>query len=234
MECFTETGEHDEGCYYAEVTDDGRYHLTCRNGHVTTTCLQEQKFEVLYELAANAILDGYYREAVVSFTSSLESFYEFYLRVIARKRNVAEGKFEEAWKRIAAQSERQLGAYTLIYTLEEGSHPPHLTVSQIKFRNHVIHRGKIPTRPQAEQYGQEVLDVIVPVLTLLRTKEHEHVEHVITTRLGNMHRGTPPTQHRSTMTIPGTISLTRALSGPQLSLLQALSELKKRRDTMGW
>lgn len=116
MQCFRERDQPDDALYYAEVTDDGLYHLTCRNGHATTTCLQEQKFEVLYELAANAILDGYYREAVVSFTSSLESFYEFYLRVIARKRHVAEEKFEEAWKRIATQSDRQLGAYTFTHT----------------------------------------------------------------------------------------------------------------------
>jgi hypothetical protein len=234
MQCFRERGQPDEVLYYAEVTDDGLYHLPCRNGHVTTTCLQEQKFEVLYELAANAILDGYYREAVVSFTSSLESFYEFYLRVIARKRNVAEETFEEAWKRIVAQSERQLGAYTFIHTLEQGSPPPHLTESQIKFRNKVIHRGTIPTRTEAEDYGQKVLDAIVPVLVVLQVNEATYVSQEVVSRLRRLNARVPPSQHRSTMSMPGAISMARALSEPQPSLLQALSELKKRRDKIGW
>jgi hypothetical protein len=111
MQCFQEQGKPDDVFYPAELQDNGLYWLKCRAGHETVTCLQEQKFEVLYDLAANAILDGYYREAVVSFTSALERFYEFYIQVMAIKRNVPEKEFEEAWKRVAAQSERQYGAY---------------------------------------------------------------------------------------------------------------------------
>jgi len=49
--------------------DEGRYNLECQNGHSTLVVLQNQKFEVLYEIGANAILDGYYREADASIPS---------------------------------------------------------------------------------------------------------------------------------------------------------------------
>jgi hypothetical protein len=132
------------------------------------------------------------------------------------------------------QSERQLRAYVFIHTLEQGSPPPCLPVHEISFRNNVVHRGTIPTRPQAEHYGQEVLDVIVPVLNFLRNKEGQHVQHVIRIRLANMRQGIPPKQQWSTMTRPGTISITRALSEPQPTLLQALSELEDRRGNIRW
>lgn len=62
-----------------EFRDDGRYETTCRNGHKSVVLLQEQKFELLFEIGAYAIQDGYYREAVSSFTSSLERFTNFLL-----------------------------------------------------------------------------------------------------------------------------------------------------------
>ena len=46
--------------------------IKCSRSHETTAILQEQKFEILFDIGAHAILDGYYREAVSSFTSSLE------------------------------------------------------------------------------------------------------------------------------------------------------------------
>ncbi len=75
---------------YVELRDDGRYEFTCENGHTTVTVLQEQKFEVLFDLGAHAILDGYYREAVASFTSSLERFYEFFIKAALFENDISE------------------------------------------------------------------------------------------------------------------------------------------------
>lgn len=63
-----------------EVRDENHYALTCPKGHRNVVVLQQQKFEVLFEIGAHAIEDGYYREAVSSFTASLERFYEFFVR----------------------------------------------------------------------------------------------------------------------------------------------------------
>jgi hypothetical protein len=175
---FDETAPKNQ-LYYAELQDDGLYHLKCKQEHDSATCLQNQRFELLFDLALNAILDGYYREAVVSFTSAAESFYEFYLRVIMAKRNVSIGEYEKAWKRVESQSERQFGAYTLVYTLEQCQPPPILHPSKVNFRNKVIHRGKIPTRAEAEEYGQATLETISPVLSYLKLHENSSLQQVI-------------------------------------------------------
>lgn len=62
---------------YIEINDSGVYTTTCRNGHTNSAISQQHKHETLFELATFAILDGYYREAVMSFAASLERFYEF-------------------------------------------------------------------------------------------------------------------------------------------------------------
>ncbi|WP_281888416.1 hypothetical protein [Paenibacillus sp. YYML68] len=62
---------------YVEVQEGSYYRVVCRKGHETTVFLQEEKFEILFEMGSMALLDGYPREAVSSFASSLERFYEF-------------------------------------------------------------------------------------------------------------------------------------------------------------
>ena len=62
----------------ASVSDDGRYEIRCQAGHLSTVFLDNLKFELLFEMGLNALLDGYPRDAVSSFASSLERFYEFY------------------------------------------------------------------------------------------------------------------------------------------------------------
>ncbi len=71
------------------IRDDGIYEATCPEGHKTYTLLQQLLFEVLFDIGAYAITDGYYREAVSSFTASLERFYEFYVKVISLKYGVS-------------------------------------------------------------------------------------------------------------------------------------------------
>src|SRR3989337_476368 len=106
-----------------DIRDDGLYEITCQNGHTTITALQEQKFEVLFDIGAHAIFDGYYREAVSSFISSLERFYEFYIKVISREQNVSPEEFNQCWKMVARHSERQLGAFICLYLFENKKSP---------------------------------------------------------------------------------------------------------------
>ena len=66
----------------ARLADDGRYEVRCQAGHLNTVFLDNVKFELLFEMGLNALIDGYPREAVSSFASSLERFYEFYWNVV--------------------------------------------------------------------------------------------------------------------------------------------------------
>ena len=42
------------------------------------------KFELLYDLAINALADGYLREAVASATSAMERYFEFFVKTAWR------------------------------------------------------------------------------------------------------------------------------------------------------
>jgi hypothetical protein len=71
-DCMQENGKAEE-ISTVEFTDDGLYEATCPKGHKSITILQQRKFEILFDIGIYAINDGYYREAISSFTASLES-----------------------------------------------------------------------------------------------------------------------------------------------------------------
>lgn len=161
-----------------EFRDDGCYRFECKNGHKTKVILQNQKFEILFNIGAHAILDGYYREAVSSFSSSLERFYEFALRTLLEKSSGSDKLFQEVWKKLSSQSERQLGAYIVLWASNFNKRPPLLSNSEVSFRNSVIHKGKIPTKEEAINYGDSVLKVIVPQMVVLRNAFPIEVENI--------------------------------------------------------
>lgn len=155
-----------------EFREDGRYELTCPIGHKTVTVLQANRYEILYDLGAYAIEDGYYREAVNSFTAALERFYEFFIKAVLLDNK--SGKdfdkvFTHFWKKVSNNSERQFGAFVMLYTKEFEELPRLLSNSKVEFRNAVVHKGRIPSSEEAIGYGQEVMDVIRA--TLKRLKE---------------------------------------------------------------
>ena len=178
MQCFQEFGKPTEEFSHVEFCDDGRYEIKCSFGHETTTVLQQQKFEVLFDIGAHAILDGYYREAVSSFTSSLERFYEFALRVLLEKASKSDELFQSCWNKVASQSERQVGAFVFLWASNFGEPPELLSNTQVRFRNDVIHKGKIPTREEATRYGNSVLDVLRPKVLALKERFSEEVSKV--------------------------------------------------------
>ena len=58
MTCFTEDGQPRTEMMLLELRDDGLYTSTCDRGHTTVTAIQEEKFEILFDVAAMALLDG--------------------------------------------------------------------------------------------------------------------------------------------------------------------------------
>lgn len=213
---------------YVELRDDGRYEFTCENGHATVTVLQEQKFEVLFDLGAYAILDGYYREAVASFTSSLERFYEFFIKASLFEDGLEEDLIIESWKKVSSQSERQLGAFIFLYLKFFSDSPALLRTKQVQFRNEVIHKGKIPSREEAIKYGQEILDTIRPVL---RRVKDDFQTGVVKTVLHHLmiSRKADESQPVGTMSIATIVSLNDG-TGKEPTLEEALSEKRWWRD----
>ena len=153
----------------------GRARGSCARGHSIAIVLMHPKFDLLAEIATQAILDGYYRDAVASFSASLERFYEFYFRVICRKNSISLAAIEQSWKRVKRQSERQLGLFIATFLNENGAPPQLLSESDAAFRNAVVHQGEIPTEAEAIKFGQAVIDISYPAARALFHDFHEEV-----------------------------------------------------------
>jgi hypothetical protein len=162
----------------AEYADSGIHDLRCAACSTRfTVYLRKHKFEMLFDLATRALMDGYAREAVASFAASLERFFEFYTRAAVLERASdggedfaeASGRLEQTWKLMAAQSERQLGAFSLAYLWREGQAPDFLSTQALgsDFRNRVIHRGYLPQRNEVDAYAARVFALIDRLLTQL-------------------------------------------------------------------
>lgn len=207
------SGEIPEVIGVAEFRDDGKYEVTCSKGHNSTTVLQQQKFELLFDIGAYAIVDNYYREAVNSFTSSLERFYEFFIKAVLLDKGIEDNAFLQAWKMIASQSERQLGAFVFVYLTEFKSPPTLLSTTNVQFRNEVIHKGKIPTRQQALEYGQGVLDVVRPILKQVKELYPRGVQKTVFQHLEQCRGSVDANRGASLMGIDTILSLSNVTPG---------------------
>lgn len=215
-----------------EWQDDGRYEVTCPKGHASITILQEQKFELLFDIGAYALIDGYYREAVSSFTSSLERFYEFFVVSVLFENGIGESVLTSAWKDVVNQSERQLGAFIFLYVREFKNMPALLSKKSIAFRNDVIHKGKIPSRARALEYGTEILGLIRPQLRELKQKFPNGVRAAIFEHLKRSRRADD--EKPATMTIATIISLSRDDDAYNSRLLgDAIKELRQWNEKEG-
>ena len=168
-----------------EYNEEGYYYFECSKGHKNFVVLQEEKFETLFQIGAHAIYDGYYREAVSSFTSSLERFYEFCVQIFCRKHNVPIEKITECAKFYNKSSERQFGSFLFLFLVEFSDLP--FTKQEDdkwrKFRNNVIHNGQIPTKEEAIQYGDNVRKLIISIMIKLKEKHSKEITELITYNL---------------------------------------------------
>jgi len=158
----------------SQLTDDGIYQVKCEKGHVGNVILDNVKFELLFEMGLNALVDGYSREAASSFASSLERFHEFYWRVAMTHIGIAASDIEQAWKPMSKMSERQLGAFTTASLILTRKKPNLLSPNnQVPFRNNVIHNGYVPTNEVTVEFGNSIMELINEGLNELRELDSE-------------------------------------------------------------
>ncbi|AXB75913.1 hypothetical protein [Novosphingobium sp. P6W] len=123
-----------------------------------------------------ALVDGYYRDAVSSFAASLERIFEFYMKVVSLAAGLDGLVYDQTWKLVAKQSERQLGTYLALYQLENKVVSPVLSPKHVSFRNRVIHEGYFPTVDEAVDFGQAVVDLIQPLLNTMMPRYTHAIE----------------------------------------------------------
>jgi hypothetical protein len=169
-----------------EIREDGLYTGKCPQGHDLLVATQTLRHEMLFEIALNAIVDRYRREAISSCAAAVERFFEFAITVLARNRGVAAHIFDAAWKAVAARSERQLGAFTFLYTVSFGEVPRLLNDRTVKLRNDVIHRGMLPDQKQVLEFGAAAYEVIQTGVRKLRAECIDDVNAALSEHVGGI------------------------------------------------
>ncbi len=177
LKCALELGTlNSEDINYIEVHDGVLYEGQCKRGHKVRATLDQFHYEILFEVAIHAIMDGYYREAVTNFTASLERLFEAFCKITLIRSVKVYNLIDDAWKQVNNQSERQLGGFIFLYLMNFNEVPLFLSNNQMSFRNDVIHKGKIPTKNETIEYGNEVLKVIYPILSKLSTNFKKEID----------------------------------------------------------
>jgi hypothetical protein len=140
-----------------EVLNGGIVRAKCKASHELTVVMSDPLFDLMFELAALALVDGHYREAVLGIATSLERFYEFCIRIVAHRQRVQAEAFKEAWKHVK-RAERQFGAFVLCYLLDTKRPFDAKSIEACKgLRNRTTHEGYIPTREEAMTFGNTAL-----------------------------------------------------------------------------
>lgn len=197
MECLKEFGHQSVELIVADYFETAVVNVECNRGHRSAHTLQSQKFEVLLESAANALLEGYTLESASSFSSAYERFLEFCLQVLCNKRGIAESEFEQTFNQVSRQSERQVGAFLFLHLLEFGN--TYKINDKIKeFRNKVVHKGYIPTPEEVEGFGKNVYDEVYSLTQLLKKSCSESIRKVIATDLRHKNLSLPSGMPRAT------------------------------------
>lgn len=173
-----------------KMSDDGFVLVQCNQRHETVIVYDARKYELLLDSACLALIDNYDREAVSGFAAALERAYEFFVRVVCRAKQVERDTFDQTWKLLSAQSERQLGAFLFLYALEVRA-PYRVDRKQVEFRNKVIHAGYIPNREEVHSYGDYVFGCCRDLIQILKEKHERSLAEEIKCELTERHAKAP-------------------------------------------
>lgn len=211
-----------------ELNDNGFYEVTCDKGHTFVAVLQQMKFEILFDFGVMAIIDGYSREAVSNFASSLERFFEFSIEVFIYENGVKQKDFAKVWNYCKNHSERQLGAFYFLFLSTLKVEPKPMKRKWVEFRNKVVHQGYIANSKEALEYGNYVFKYINETLDLLQDNCKEAIDKVIIENLATLNKemkvkGLPVT----TMCLPTIISLSAQERSRDFK--QSVEDMKKNR-----
>ena len=219
---------------FGDVLDAGYVPIRCAAGHRSFAMLQQQKYELLFDLGALAFLDGYYHEAVATIAASIERFYEYHVRVFAHSRDIKPETFAPAWKDMAKQSERQIGAYVLANALEGrvDALPPQ---KRVELRNKVVHQGYLPTRPEALEYGEWALRYLLDKRSFLEETYPKECQKMTFETLANARaaakKAGEPDERGSTMGMPTSVTVDAGGEWKDRTFQAALDNLGRHRAT---
>jgi hypothetical protein len=209
MPCQIELGHPSFEPFFVPYYEDRIATIECSRGHKSVIMLQSQKFEVLMESGAGALTAGFTLEAAATFHAALERFFEFSAKVMLVHRGVSHTAYEQMFKEMARQSERQIGCFMALHAVVFGTaYVPNKDIAP--FRNAVIHKGEIPTPAEAEKFCGSVYAEIVRTANLLREHCQTAINSVIAEDLGVRRSKLPMGTSVATMANLGLYSLAYA------------------------
>jgi hypothetical protein len=101
---------------------------------------------------------------------------QLFIKIVLKANGATDAELANGWKKISRQSERQLGAFIVLFVLEFGIQPPLLANSNTELRNKVIHQGYFPTEEECLKYGRAVLNSILKTIRVLQDSTKHQVE----------------------------------------------------------
>jgi len=199
MECLKENGQPNFFFQTAEINNDFYFVTKCAKGHITMTVLQEERFEILFDFACSAFLDGYYRDAVSNAAAAVERLHEFVVKVIvinslingdSDNASLIDSKIKQfedkIWKKMKNQSERQLGAFYLAYFNTFNHEAPNFVEKNAELRNNTIHKGYIPSKEEAKLYLSGTFNYMLDVLAPLKIEFKESISILTKRNINNI------------------------------------------------
>lgn len=170
---------------------DGACLLECDQNHKTVVCLQDAPFEIHFHLGVDALLDGYYAESVFNITKAVERFHEWCTKLFLV--DVTLSELDKTWKVVSNASERQFGAFLLLY-LSHFQKAPFVLQDQkilgnlkwIELRNNTVHKGYLPTNDEAKAYAEITFEYIQRIIMQLRKNDLEKIQKVTCAHLRNL------------------------------------------------
>lgn len=229
MECQKELGHPSFEPIVADYYEEALAYIECSKGHKSAILLQSQKFEVLLESAANALIEGYTLEAASSLSSAYERFFEFAINVFCKKSNTSKEALEETFKQVSKQSERQVGGFLFLHLLTFGTHYT-LNKKIPELRNRVIHQGYIPTPDEVVSLGELIYSEIFTITALIKSSLSNEMQQVIMDTLQRRNEKIPQDIPRATTT--GTMFFSLAMEEQKSSFQEALVSYKEARETV--
>lgn len=179
IECAKQRKVDGQFTVHVSPNNEGIYNVKCANGHLFNIDILSHHFQVLFENGIHALSDDYYIESFVSFATSYERFIEYFLNVVLKSNQVSAIEFDITWKELAKQSERQVGAFYLVYLQEFKEKPNQLSTKNKELRNSVIHKGYLPTKEDCIKFGDNVLEFIRQIIKLLKNHKKYEKELIV-------------------------------------------------------
>jgi len=227
MECHKEFGHPSFEPIIADYYEDAVAFIECSRGHKSALLLQSQKFEILLESAANALLEGYTIEAASSLSAAYERFFEFSINVLCKKNDITKQALEETFKQVSKQSERQIGGFLFLHLISFGTHYS-LNKKIPKLRNKVIHQGYIPTPEEVIALGELIYQEIYSITQLLKTSLPNEIEQVVFDDLQSKNEKIPRDTSRASST--GTMFFSLSMAEQKKDFHEALASYKEAKE----